>query len=175
MKPQSNRLDIPRVDANLPRARPSGNYRAVRSWRLGPLDEIAELRADLGHILAPADHGDKATSRNCEQLVLVASELVTNALQHGRPPVDVTLLAGRTWLLEVADARFDSAPVFAGRRDPGAGGMGLHVARRLALDLGWYTTHGHKHVWVTFPTGPKTPATRDAFLPERRTQVAAPE
>ena len=34
--------------------------------------------------------------------------------------------------------------------EPGAGGVGLHLARQLSLDVGWYRTESVKTVWATF-------------------------
>jgi hypothetical protein len=43
-----------------------------------------------------------------------------------------------------------------------AGGLGLHLTRKLSLDIGWYVANGTKHVWAQVaipgplrcPTGP---------------------
>ena len=50
----------------------------------------------------------------------------------------------------VADHDVSHEPVYAGRRIPGAGGVGLHMARQLSLDVGWYRTETVKTVWATF-------------------------
>ena len=151
MSHESQHIEIPGTDATLPRTLPPGSHGPVGRWTLDTLDELAGLRADLTQLLHSEDGGDTGFAQTRERVVLVASELATNALRHGRPPTDVTLLLDGTWLLDVADGAHESPPVFAGRREPGVGGMGLHLTRRLALDVGWYTTHDHKHVWVTFP------------------------
>lgn len=86
-----------------------------------------------------------------DKLVLIASELATNALRHGLPPTIVRLArSGDRFLLEVADHDVSTEPVYAGRRIPGAGGVGLHMARQLSLDVGWYRTDDVKTVWATF-------------------------
>lgn|GEM_PF-1463324 len=65
------------------------------------------------------------------RLVLIATELATNALVHGLPPTIVTLSrAEDEWLLDVADDDPGSEPVYAGARTTGAGGLGLHLAGR---------------------------------------------
>jgi two-component sensor histidine kinase len=85
-------------------------------------------------------------------MVLVASELATNALRHGTPPTAVRLLRRRdTYLLDVADKDVDAQPYVAAGRPPGHGGFGLQIARRIAVDVGWYTAGATKHVWATFP------------------------
>ncbi|MBB2925513.1 two-component sensor histidine kinase [Cellulomonas cellasea] len=82
-------------------------------------------------------------------MVLVASELATNALRHGTPPTTVALhQCEDRFLLTVADHDPTTRPYLAGRRTPGAGGFGLQIATMLALDLGWYRTETTKVVWA---------------------------
>jgi len=150
--PQTDPLETPETDAGLPRTCPPGHYRLVERWNLDSFAELTRMRAGLAPILRP-NHGEGVgLAQTPEKVVLVASELATNALEHGLPPTIVTLLADDTsWLLDVADHDRGSVPVYAGERIPGAGGLGLHLARTLALDVGWYVTEEHKHIWVTFP------------------------
>jgi anti-sigma regulatory factor (Ser/Thr protein kinase) len=90
---------------------------------------------------------------------LVASELATNAFRHGRPPTLVRLLRQRdTYLLDVADHDLNSTPRIAGAREPGHGGFGLQIARRLAQDVAWYRSDVTKHVWAQFPAPAAAPA-----------------
>ena len=82
-------------------------------------------------------------------LVLVASELATNGIKHGRPPTIVELRQdGQDFLLTVADHDLGSEPRIAGERPPGEGGFGLQIARRLARDVGWYRTDTVKVIWA---------------------------
>jgi hypothetical protein len=149
---QTGPLETPDTDAGLPRTRPPGRYRQVERWCLDSFSELTRLRAGLAPILRPDDGTGAGLAQTPEKVVLVASELATNALEHGRPPTVVTLLTDdASWLLDVADHDRGSVPVYAGERVPGAGGLGLHLARTLALDVGWYVTDTHKHIWVTFP------------------------
>jgi len=84
-------------------------------------------------------------------VVLVASELTTNALRHGVPPAVVTLFrAGDGYLLDVADGAVDAPPALAGRRPLGQGGFGLYVAGRMTDAMGWYAEGDRKHVWALF-------------------------
>ena len=55
------------------------------------------------------------------------------------------------FILDVADHDPEVLPEYADARPPGAGGLGLHLVRRFALDVGWYTTEQAKHVWAAFP------------------------
>jgi anti-sigma regulatory factor (Ser/Thr protein kinase) len=72
-------------------------------------------------------------------LVLIASELVTNAHAHGRPPVTMELWTGPgRVLLAVTDAGAGPADPFAGLQDPGLtpDGRGLWLTHQLADAVG---------------------------------------
>lgn len=143
----------PDVDGGLD-ARPAPErFRPVRVWSLDSVDEVAVLRRELLAATAPAGRGETAYLQDVpERMVLVASELATNALTHGAPPTVVTLMSdGAGFLVDVADRDLASSPRIAGDRPLGAGGFGLVIARRLAQDVGWYTDDVDKHVWATFP------------------------
>lgn len=140
------------TDQGLRSSRPPARYEVVRQWTLASTSELTTVRRELREALT-AD--GEAVSRNLadvpEKMILVASELASNALEHGRPPTIVSLrFDGDRYLLDVADHDLDSTPVLAGRRSPGAGGFGLMIARRLGQEVGWYTTGTTKHIWVTF-------------------------
>ncbi|WP_129337964.1 ATP-binding protein [Cellulomonas endophytica] len=139
------------VDSGIAEARPP-RATPVGSWRVGSARDLTSMRAGLLEALAAAaPDGGHALD---EHVVLVASELATNALRHGAPPAHVRLLSGRGALvLEVADGDTERVPVLAGRRTAGAGGFGLVIAERVARDVGWYRASGAKHVWALFPLG----------------------
>lgn len=145
-------IDVPALDAGLPLSRPPARFELVDEWSLDSLDELSALRSQLAAILRTGTAApDVGLGTTPEKIVLVASELSTNALEHGRPPTIVRLMRDDDcWLLEVADHDRGSAPVYAGERIPGAGGLGLHLARTLSLDVGWYSTATTKNIWVTF-------------------------
>lgn len=139
-------------DEGLVSSRPPAEYVTLRRWTLSTALEIKDVRRELRGVIG----GEGPPSRGAladvpERMILVASELAANAVEHGRPPTIVTLgSAGQRYLLEVADHDPDSTPVLAGRRAPGAGGFGLQIARRLGQEVGWYATATTKHIWVTF-------------------------
>ena len=125
----------------------------LRTWVLDTAEELAGFRAELEHAVAgdgadvPPELGAVAHS-----MVLVASELATNALRHGVPPTIVRLLRDDdAYILDVADHDLLSTPYIAGERPPGEGGFGLQIARRLAVAVGWYAAGTTKHVWAGFP------------------------
>jgi len=91
---------------------------------------------------------DRGLDRVAQEMVLVTSELVTNALHHGRAPTVVQLLRdGTRFVVTVADGD-PGAPRIAGARPPGEGGFGLRIVRRLSCDLGWYRVGAGKVVWA---------------------------
>ncbi len=146
-------IDVPTSDAGLPFSRPPERYRPVEQWTLDSVEQLSTLRSELATLLRTgASAPDEGLGMTPEKIVLVASELATNALEHGHPPTIVCLLRDEsTWLLEVADHDRGTVPVYAGERVPGAGGLGLHLARTLSLHVGWYSTDETKNIWVTFP------------------------
>lgn len=131
----------------------------VREWVLDSARQLRVLRAELheavtGNILP----GDGRLADVPERMVVVATELATNALRHGRPPSIVVL--SRTaahHVIDIADHDPTVLPEYAGARPPGAGGLGLRMAMRLSLEIGWYVTDRTKHVWALFPL-PDQPA-----------------
>jgi signal transduction histidine kinase/DNA-binding response OmpR family regulator len=88
---------------------------------------------------------------NADEIVLCGSELVTNAVLHGRPPIDLRMrLASRHLFLEVLDSgRLLPQKVTA---DPGdERGRGLHIVDHLAGRWGTRPTSRGKAVWCAFP------------------------
>lgn len=133
--------------------RPPESFRTRRTWVLDSTEGLGQLRGSLFEELT----GDPFVQSSAlddipEKMVLVVSELATNALRHGKPPTIVTLMATATeQLLDVADHDVSSEPAVAEGREPGAGGFGLVLAQRLAFDVGWYVTEHTKHIWARFP------------------------
>ena len=105
-----------------------------------------DARHDLGAWL-PERCGPAAA----ETAVLLASELVTNAVVHTRS-TDVGLHArcdGRTLLVAVDDE--DVAPPVC--CDGAAAGAGLTLVDSLAARWGWEPLAGGKRVWFEVPCG----------------------
>jgi hypothetical protein len=118
----------------------------------GVPDELAHLsrRGAPGERMS---HGGLVELRN--RLALSCSELVTNALRHGQPPIEVRLLTdGDAWLLDVQDAATDRLPNPYPERPLGHGGYGLLLVARLASQLGWYVSDDAKHVWARIELDP---------------------
>ncbi len=144
-------------DGGLRSSLPGTEFVLVRQWVLDNTAELHGLRETLREeINARAQQrSDRLLDGVAQDLVLVASELATNGIRYGRPPTIVELLQHEDrFLLTVADHDLGSEPRIAGDRPPGEGGFGLQIARRLAVDVGWYRTDEVKVVWAEVGGGP---------------------
>lgn len=139
------------LDGGLRASRPPANYVPARRWVVDSVSELAGLRHALRDELNTRAHAaaDRDLDQVAQDLVLVASELATNAIRHGRPPTIVQLFQdGASFLLTVADHDLGTEPRIAGDRPPGEGGFGLQIARRLSREVGWYRTEAVKVIWA---------------------------
>jgi two-component sensor histidine kinase len=125
----------------------------LRQWLLANGDELRRLRADLHQALLEYRLVEQdPPEEGAGPVVLVATELASNALRHGLPPAHVRLLrADGRFFLEVADRDLQSVPALAQAHHAVGGGRGLHIVRSLALEVCWYATERSKHVWASFP------------------------
>lgn len=84
-----------------------------------------------------------------DDVVLLTSELVTNAVRHGRPPIELRLrLASSEIFLEVMDgAGYLPRNLHAGPSDDH--GRGLRILNMVARRSGFRLTEGGKCVWCT--------------------------
>lgn len=99
-----------------------------------------------------------ALDDRADRVLLVASELATNALIHGLPPSVVRLLlADGCFVLDIADHDMQAFPQLRDVEPTDSGGRGLHLARQLSLDVGWYATVDAKHIWASFSAVTTTP------------------
>src|ERR1700759_2842390 len=124
----------------------------VHVWTLSSSSELESLRAALHQaVTGEPIPADRELDKTLERMLLVATELATNALKHARPPIEVCLFrAGDENIIEVADPDVDSAPLVTDAPLLQAGGRGLRIVQAFALDAGWYTTATTKHVWASF-------------------------
>lgn len=143
--------------ATLTNSLPPAPHVEVGRWELAGAQELRALRGSLHQAIAGREFPSDARMEEIpEKMVLVASELATNAIRHGIPPSTVRLLrAGDFFVLDVADHDLSTPPEYASGRAPGEGGLGLHLVRDLAFDTGWYLDDDSKtkHVWAQFPVG----------------------
>jgi serine/threonine-protein kinase RsbW len=114
----------------------------------GGIDAAADARSTVTDGL-----GDEVEQRTIEDILLVISELVTNAVRHAGAGSDETIDVcvtnrGNTILIEVVDGEPEVAPRV--RRDDAPGGMGLIVVSGLCRDWGTKQDHGRKTVWAEY-------------------------
>ncbi|WP_059011146.1 ATP-binding protein [Streptomyces specialis] len=125
-----------------------------------PLSPVYDVALDL-----PEDGGSAARARDFarrtllryayrgrhDDIVLIVSELVSNALRHGHGAPVVRMTGTRRRIrIEVAD----DSPVRPAPRDPGpaGGGLGLRMIDRLAADWGSSRRATGKVVWCELVT-----------------------
>ncbi len=142
-------------DGPLDAAYPPDTFALERAWVLDSPAQLSPLRTAVLAAIAGDGTAAETLDEVAENMVLIASELATNALKYGLPPTVVSLLQhDGSYLLDVADHDLDTAPFVAGDRPAGHGGLGMHIAQRLAQDVGWYATDTAKHVWAMLPVRP---------------------
>jgi len=135
--------------SSLPASVPYPRATEICRWTLANFGDLRGLRAELRTAVDVAAAGPDVTDR----VTVVANELATNALRHGLPPTVVRLLReGDRLIIDVSDRDREAEPRVATNRPLGAGGLGLQLARRFAIDVGWYATELAKHVWASFPS-----------------------
>ncbi|WP_406165551.1 ATP-binding protein [Streptomyces sp. NBC_00996] len=104
---------------------------------------MAVARSRTGRQLA-AWGVDDETAFNTE---LIVSELVTNAVRYGSPPIELRLIHDRTLTCEVRDGG-SAAPRLRHAGTVDEGGRGLFITAQLAQAWGTrYTTSG-KTIWT---------------------------
>ena len=84
---------------------------------------------------------------------LVVSELVTNAIRHGEPPIELRLLHGRHLICEVSDAS-NTAPHLRRARTYDEGGRGLLLVAQLSRGWGTRHTSTGKTIWAELALDP---------------------
>ncbi|MFF3014899.1 SpoIIE family protein phosphatase [Streptomyces sp. NPDC057939] len=114
------------------------------TWLLA--DELSEAATARGHarrtLKSWGVEDDTAAATE-----LIVSELVTNALRHGSPPLRLRLIKDRTLTCEVHDASTTS-PHLRHARAVDEGGRGLFIVAQLAQRWGIRYTAAGKTVWT---------------------------
>src|SRR3954447_13577701 len=119
----------------LPRLTPDA--RIVGRWRPGRAADVTTSRQQLAATVHNGDRLPTASDGAVERLLLAFEELVSNAVRHGRAPVEATVtVTDHFWLLRVTDAG-EEPPTPAVDRDPALGGLGLGLVAAICGAVGW--------------------------------------
>ena len=146
------------MDQQLVTSPPPPDATELHAWVLNTSTELAGLRASMrkelaGHGLPPDQDGLQIV----DSMVLVATELATNAIKHGIPPTEVRLLrTDEHFVLDVADGDLTTVPELAHTRPLNAGGRGLLLAMDMSLKVGWHAGPDAKHIWAVFPAAARS-------------------
>ncbi|MFB7109605.1 SpoIIE family protein phosphatase [Streptomyces sp. NPDC056291] len=133
----------PADDAALLLVRPHGlDETRVATWDIAAEPaEVARIRARTARLLAT--WGLEEIGFVTE---LVVSELVTNAIRYGQPPIQMRLIYDRTIICEVSDAS-STAPHLHQARIFDEGGRGLMLVARLTQRWGTRHARDGKTIW----------------------------
>ncbi|MGW7824067.1 SpoIIE family protein phosphatase [Streptomyces puniciscabiei] len=121
----------------------------VATWNV-PADPaaVARLRESAADRLVAWDLDDAGFV-----VELVVSELVTNAIRYGAPPIQLRLIHEKSLICEVSDAS-GTAPHMRRARTYDEGGRGLLLVAQLTQRWGTrHTAHG-KTIWAELPLPP---------------------
>jgi hypothetical protein len=119
-------------------------------WSPTRPSHITAGRWQLGAALHDGSRPAGAAEGGVERLLLAFEELVSNAVRHGRSPIEVLVTAtGSCWLLEVTDAAEGTPPIPDQERDAALGGLGLGLVAKISGAHGWEPLgDGRKVVWA---------------------------
>lgn len=119
--------------------------------RLLDVDDLSQVRSTVSAWSLGLGFSDRATG----DMVTAVSEVTSNGLLHGAPPVRLRgWRHGQTLIIQVEDAGGRPIPTDAGYRhpaDPAHGGLGLWLARQLADVLTTHAVPGRTSVRLYFP------------------------
>ncbi|GAB2583477.1 hypothetical protein Aab01nite_84810 [Paractinoplanes abujensis] len=140
------------MDQQLVTSPPPPDATELHVWILNNSTELKHLRAALREALTRQELTmDEHGSEIADCMVLVATELATNAIKHGRPPTEIRLMrTEERFILDVADRDLSKIPELAHTRPIDAGGRGLKLAMDMSLQVGWYAGPTTKHIWAAF-------------------------
>lgn len=136
--------------ARTQRPAPSPDASVLGRWSPTRAADVTAGRRQLGAALHDGARPAGATEGGVERLLLAFEELVSNAVRHGRSPIEVVVTAiGDGWLLDVTDAAEGDPPIPDQERDAALGGLGLALVARISRTHGWEPLgDGRKVVWA---------------------------
>lgn len=135
-------------------APPAG--RTCWAWRPTGLHDLpAARRGFRDRVTRGLDGIAPQIGDSLEDVVMALDELMSNALRHGRAPVEVEVCATDDGLLLlVSDRAAEDPPRPTSTRDPALGGMGLGIVARASAASGWFPRGDVKVVWAVIPERP---------------------
>ncbi|MEU2926308.1 SpoIIE family protein phosphatase [Streptomyces sp. NPDC007251] len=116
----------------------------VATWQIDP--DPTAVAAARRHVRAQLATWD-VEEETADNTGLIVSELVTNAVRHGRPPIELRLINDRALTCEVRDTS-PAAPHLRHARTVDEGGRGLFIVGRLAQVWGTRYTAEGKTIWA---------------------------
>ena len=124
------------------------------AWSPQHLRDLPAVRREFrAWITAAGADLPRSRENRVEESVLALDELMSNALRHGRAPIEVEVCTSEGGvLLQVADQAAEAPPRPTSTRDPSEGGMGLGMIAEFALDCGWFAPGDAKVVWAVMPS-----------------------
>ncbi|MFB6857247.1 SpoIIE family protein phosphatase [Streptomyces sp. NPDC056121] len=123
----------------------------VATWQLTPDATAAGKARHLVRRQLTEWNQDEETVFTTE---LIASELATNAVRYGTPPLQLRLILEHTLTCEMADAG-DSAPRLRHARSVDENGRGLFIVSQLAHRWGTRYNQYGKTIWTEQPLSPQ--------------------
>jgi anti-sigma regulatory factor (Ser/Thr protein kinase) len=122
----------------------------VERLALEPATAVREARGSTAAVLGRW----RCERDRIEDAVLVVSEVVTNAVQHGAGVVRLRLLRRRTYIrVEVEDCSPMLPRLLARAGGAAERGRGLEIVRKLAPRWGSQRSGTGKMVWAELPAG----------------------
>jgi anti-sigma regulatory factor (Ser/Thr protein kinase) len=122
-----------------------------RSWEL-PAD-LGAARQARSHVSALLSHHDAV-----DDAALIASELVANAVEHGDPPIELSVEATPAHIrITVSSTETSSLPELRSATAEDRRGRGLTIVESLAHEWGWQREDGRILVWAEL-SAPRSPA-----------------
>ena len=119
------------------------------TWETRPLpSEIPAVRRRMSAVLTEW----KVDGNAAQPTLLVVTELLSNALEHGSVPIRLTLEWGHTFVRVQVHDSAPGAPRAPTHPAGSARGHGLQIVEGLALRRGWTPEQHGKTVWADVPT-----------------------
>lgn len=121
----------------------------VATW---PLDPVPAAAATARHHTQHRLRRWRVSEETAFATELIVSELVTNAVRYGSPPIRLRLIKDSTLTCEVSDGG-GAAPRIRHARTVDEGGRGLFICQEMSHNWGIRYTANGKTIWTEQPLG----------------------